>query len=101
MLALAACQTAGAPASPTATPSGSATGIVISADGPDAAQVDRFSLRTNDGRVLAFTVGRLDVSDGGLPAPHLREHLVSGDQIEVLYRDENGNLVALRYLDAP
>ena len=35
--------------------------------------------------MLQFTVGRLDLSNGGLPAPHLREHLVSGIPITVYY----------------
>lgn len=81
----------------TGRPPDSATGVVISADGPDAARVDRFSLRTNDGQVLQFTVGRLDLSNGGLPAPHLREHLVSGIPITVFY---DGTEV-MRYIDAP
>jgi hypothetical protein len=73
------------------------TGVVISADGPTAAEVDRFSLRTADGRVLDLTVGRLDLDNGGLPAPHLREHLVSGEPITVFfYGDE-----VIRYVDAP
>jgi len=79
----------------------SVTGVVISADGPDASQVDRFSLRTTSGRLLDFSVGRLDVEGGGLPAPHLREHLVSGQPITVYFsEDENGGLVAVRYVDA-
>jgi hypothetical protein len=77
------------------------TGIVISADGPDASQVDRFSLRTTGGQTLDFAVGRLDVGNGGLPAPHLREHMVSGDPITVYYsEDEDGSLIAVRYVDA-
>jgi hypothetical protein len=74
--------------------------VVISAEGANAAEVDRFTLRADDGRQLAFTVERLDVSGGGLPAPHLREHLVSGDPITVSYRVENGVNIALRYTDA-
>jgi hypothetical protein len=74
--------------------------VVLSADGPSAAQVDRFTLRTADGRQLVFRVGTLDVANGGLPAPHLREHLVSGDPISVQYRVENGQNVAIRYVDA-
>ena len=70
---------------------------MLSADGPDAAQVDRFSLRTNDGQVMQFTVGRLDLSNGGLPAPHLREHLVSGIPITVFYYGTE----VIRYIDAP
>jgi len=69
---------------------------VISVEGPSAAQVDRFSLRTNDGQVLQLTVGRLDVSNGGLPAPHLREHLVSGEPITVFYYGTE----VIRYIDA-
>jgi hypothetical protein len=74
-----------------------ATGVVISADGPNASQVTRISLRTNDGQVLELTVGTLDVSNGGLPAPHLREHLVSGEPIIVFYRGSE----IVRYMDAP
>ena len=73
---------------------------MISADGPNAAQVDRFSLRTNAGQVIPFVVGRLDQSNGGLPAPHLREHLVSGIPITVFYNVEQGNNIAVRYIDA-
>ena len=73
-----------------------ATGVVISADGPNAASVDRLTLRTDDGRVLDFTVGRLDLANGGLPAAHLHEHLVSGEPITVYYY---GNEV-IRYTDA-
>lgn len=75
--------------------------MVISADGPDASQVDRFTLRTNDGQTMVFEVGTLDLSGGGLPAPHLREHLVSGVPITVYYSAESGANVASRYIDAP
>jgi hypothetical protein len=81
-------------------PAGIATGVVISAEGPDASQVDRFSLRTDDGEVLVFRVETLDLSRGGLPAPHLREHLLSGEPITVEYRHDVGENVATRYVDA-
>jgi hypothetical protein len=70
--------------------------VVISADGPDAASVTRFSLRTNDGQILDLKVGRLDLNNGGLPAPHLREHLVSGEPITVYYYADE----VIRYTDA-
>jgi hypothetical protein len=79
----------------------SATGLVISADGPDASSVDSFTLRTNDGQVMVFDVGTLDLSGGGLPAPHLREHLVSGVPITVYYTFDGHGNVASRYIDAP
>jgi hypothetical protein len=73
--------------------------VVISVDGASAAEVDRFTLRTGDGQVLDFKVGLLDLTGGGLPAPHLREHLVSGIPIAVDFRTENGERVAVRYVD--
>jgi hypothetical protein len=79
----------------------SATGVVIAVDGPIAADVDGFRLRTAEGQLMEFSVGPLDLSGGGLPAPHIREHLVSGVPITVYYATENGSLVAKRYIDAP
>jgi len=74
---------------------------VISATGPDATDVTDFTLRTNDGQSIAFKVGVLDLAGGGLNAPHLREHLVSGVPITVYYTAENGENVVSRYIDAP
>jgi hypothetical protein len=74
--------------------------VVIAADGPTVAQVESFSLRTADGQVLEFRIDRLDLSSGGLPSGHLREHLVSGAPITVLFRDEDGAHVAIKYTDA-
>ena len=82
-------------------PPSSATGVVISVDGPSAAEVTRFTLRTDAGEVLAFQVGTLDIANGGLPAPHLREHLVSGEPIMVFYYGDRDGLYLTRYMDAP
>ena len=76
-----------------------ATGIVTAAIGPDVASVTDFTLRTYDGQTLQFKVGVLDVNNG-LPAPHLREHLVSGLPIFVTYHVDNGVNIATRYTDA-
>ena len=77
-----------------------ATGIVIAADGPSAAEVNTFSLRTDGGGTLDFRITRLDLDNGGLPSAHLREHMASGEPITVTYHVENGVLVADRYIDA-
>lgn len=82
------------------TPRSTVTGVVIAADGPSAAEVDRFTVRSGDGEVIEFVVGTLEMTNGGLPAPHLREHLVSGEPIAVDYRLEDGQNVAIRYVDA-
>jgi hypothetical protein len=76
-----------------------ASGLVIAATGPDSATVDTFTLRTNDGEVIDFTVGTLDLSNGGLPAPHLREHMVGATPTKVYYVVEEGKDVAIKYID--
>jgi hypothetical protein len=75
---------------------------VISVDGPSVAEVERFTLRSAGGREMEFVVGTLDVSNGGLPAPHLRDHLVSGEPIRVFWYDDMGGTrpVLVRYEDA-
>ena len=77
-----------------------ATGVVITADGPNAAEVNSFTLRTANGQALEFIVGRLELGNGGLPSAHLREHMVSGEPITVSYHVENGANIADRYTDA-
>jgi glucose/arabinose dehydrogenase len=74
--------------------------VVIAADGPTAAEVDTFSLRTSQGQVLEFRVDRLDLANGGLPSAHLREHMQSGEPITISYHLESGANVADRYVDA-
>ncbi len=73
---------------------------MIAAEGTTAAQVDSFSLRTSDGQVIQFKVVRLDLTNGGLPSAHLREHMSSGEPIAVTYHVENGVNIADRYTDA-
>ena len=74
--------------------------MVISVDGPDAADVDRVSIRTNEGEELDLEVGVLDLTSGGLPAPHLREHLVSGEPITIFYYGDRDGFHLTRYVDA-
>lgn len=57
-------------------------------------------MRTADGQILQFTVGRLQLHEGGLPAPHLREHLVSGEPITVFYYGDGESRYITRYVDA-
>jgi hypothetical protein len=51
--------------------------------------------------VLELLVGTLDLSNGGLPAPHLREHLVSGEPITATHFGDRDGLHLTRYTDAP
>ena len=75
-------------------------GVVIAVDGSDVARVERFTLRTSEGAQLQFEVEALALDDGGKPAPHLREHLLSGEPIEVEYRMGCcEQRIAIRYRD--
>ena len=74
--------------------------MVISVDGPNAADVERISLRTNEGEVLDLNIGILELTNGGLPAPHLREHLASGVPITVFYYGDRDGFHLTRYFDA-
>ena len=75
------------------------TGIVVSVDSQSVGSVAAVTVRANDGTVIQFDVGRLDVNNG-LPAAHLREHLASGLPITVEYVIEGDRYIALRYNDA-
>jgi hypothetical protein len=94
-LAAVACQ-------PAANWTASNVGVVIAVDGPSVAEVDRITLRQAGGAELEFVVGVLDVTNGGLAAPHLRDHLVSGEPIRVYWYDDMGGTraVLVRYEDA-
>jgi hypothetical protein len=75
-------------------------GVVTAVDGPTVAQVTSFTLRTADGQVLGFEVETLSLTGGGKPAPHLREHLVSGEPVEVEFYRAGQRHIAVRYRDA-
>lgn len=78
----------------------SATGIVVAVGG-SVAEIDAFTLRTNDGLLIDFEVDQLALAGGGKPAPHLREHMTGGEPIVVEYSVQDGRNLALRYYDAP
>jgi hypothetical protein len=79
----------------------SATGIVIDVQSSSLTTLDTFSLRTNDGETLVF-----HVAPDANPDPqeafvggHLRSHLVAASQVKIYYREESGDLLAMRIED--
>lgn len=78
-----------------------ATGVVIQVAGTTPADIDRFTLRTDDGTVLELVVGTLESGAETFPAAHLREHQSSAEPIRVTYKAEGEGLVAVRLEDAP
>lgn len=63
-------------------------------------EVRSFTLRTETGDTLTFRVGELDLSQGGFPANHLRDHMATVSPVVVEYVDDGGERVAVKLTDA-
>jgi hypothetical protein len=79
----------------------SESGVVVAVQSASATEVTGFTLRTRDGRVLQFAIGRLDTVAPAFPAVHLREHLVTLVPVRVWYEQAGDRRVARRLVDAP
>ncbi len=77
------------------------TGWVATIDDRSLTEVASFTLRTADGQLLDFDVGRLTLDATSFPAGHLREHRLLNQPVVVTYREESGVRVAVRLQDAP
>jgi hypothetical protein len=75
-------------------------GFVIDMKSTSLTQVDSFTLRTPEGTELLFRVGPLELDGGAFPAGHLREHMALNQAVAVAYREEGGDRVAYRLVDA-
>ena len=74
------------------------SGVVIAVDSPALGRVDSFVLATGDGERLTFDTTELEFRSE-FPAPHLAEHKVIGDLIEVTYRTDGDRLVVTQLDD--
>lgn len=75
-------------------------GFVVDVQSTSLTQVDSFTLRTQEGQELLFRVGPLELDGGAFPAGHLREHMALNQAVAVAYREEDGERVAYRLVDA-
>ncbi len=73
------------------------TGVVVDYQG-DLVTVQSFTVQTPQGERLQF-VPAAD-ADFGFPLPHLKEHMVSSEAVEVRYVDEGDRLIATSVSDA-
>jgi hypothetical protein len=80
-------------------PTSPVAGIVIAVDSAGLDQVKGFTLRTNDGSSVVFTLGTLENGDE-FPPGHLKEHQAAASPVLVFFRQENGQLVVFRIEDA-
>ncbi|OGO52633.1 MAG: hypothetical protein A2148_06975 [Chloroflexi bacterium RBG_16_68_14] len=79
----------------------SVTGVIIDVQSTSLTRIDSFTLRDNDGRTLVFAIApdaANDPQEGFFPG-HLRTHALAAEQVTVSYREEDGELLALRVVD--
>ena len=79
-----------------------ARGVLLDVVSPGIQQVDRFTLRTDDGQLLSF-VAAPDFNAGAthvMTPGHMRQHMALAEPVTVIYRDDGGVLIALSATDA-
>ena len=78
-----------------------ARGVLLDVVSPSIQQVDRFTLRTDDGQLLNFVAApdfNANAQHAMTPG-HMRQHMALADPVVVTYRQENGKLIALSATD--
>ncbi len=76
----------------------SALGVIIDVQATSLTKIDSFTLRDNEGHTLVFRVApdaAQDPQEGFFPG-HLRTHALAAEQVTVFYREDDGELLALR-----
>lgn len=80
-------------------PASPVTGFIVGVDARPGLQVVAFRLLLPTSETVRFRVGSLDLSRGGFPAVHLREHEAAGMPVRVTFHREGYDLVATRLED--
>ena len=82
-----------------AIPDSPVAGVVTAVDSTGLTQVTGFTLLTNEGETIHFTIGQLENGDE-FPPGHLKEHQATAAPVLVFFRQENGQLMVFRIEDA-
>jgi hypothetical protein len=75
------------------------TGVVIAVDSTSLTNVKGFTIRTPDGRTVAFKLGQLENASQFAPG-HLNEHIATAIPVLVTYQNKGGERVVVRLEDA-
>ena len=75
------------------------TGVLVKIDSLGLTKVRGFTLRTDAGAEIPFTIGTLE-NGAEFPPGHLAEHMSTSSPVRVFFRDEGGTLVVYRIEDA-
>ena len=100
---VAACGGDATPSAPVGTPPATLTspvdGRVIRIDAEALTKVKGFTLRTDAGAEIVFTIGVLE-NGTDFPPGHLAEHMATSSAVRVSFHEENGSRVVYRLEDA-
>ena len=101
LLLLVGCSAAPA-IGPPGTQTQTARGVLLDVVSPSIRQLDRFTLRADDGQLMTFVAdANFNAGAAHMMTPgHMRQHMALADPVIVTYRLENGILVALSATDA-
>jgi hypothetical protein len=94
-----AASPAGPPSSSASIPDSPVAGVVVAVDSSGLDQVRGFTLRTNTGDTMDFTIGTLENADE-FPPGHLKEHQATAAPVLVFFNQVDGRLVVTRIEDA-
>ena len=76
-------------------------GVIINVEAPSLTQLNSFTLHTDDGRTLVFHIAPEASRDPqqGFIGGHLRSHLLEASKVEITYRKQGDELLALKLRD--
>jgi hypothetical protein len=75
------------------------TGVLVKIDAQGLTKVRGFTLRTDGGAEIPFTIGTLE-NGAEFPPGHLAEHMSTSSPVRVFFREEAGTPVVYRIEDA-
>lgn len=75
-------------------------GLVIEVVSDSPVDLEEFTLRTDQGEQLRFSLRDVGFAHGGFPTTHLREHQALAEPVRVTYRVEGAINVVVRLEDA-
>ncbi|MDO8484431.1 MAG: hypothetical protein Q7S35_05750 [Candidatus Limnocylindrales bacterium] len=78
----------------------SLVGVIVGVRSEGLDKVRGFSLRTQDGATVPFSIGNLE-NGVAFPPGHLVEHQATAQPVRVWYRTEGETKVAIRLEDTP
>ena len=79
----------------------SVEGIIIDVEAASLTQVETFTVRDNDNKIIVFRIApdAIESLEESFVPSHLREHALAVEQVKIFYREEDGEFLAIRIED--